>query len=107
MRCAVVMPSDKPRGVNQFKLRFGDQDPRSSWHDVQLDCAFDEKEPVRWGDVVHCVMLGTDNTDTGVREHSLVLRAVEGRQGVYRRAGVTDHPPLLFAGAPVVVVTII
>ncbi len=62
MRCAVVMP-DKTRGANQFKLRFDDQDRRRLWHMVRLDCAFDEKEPVRLGDVVHCVMLGVEPSE--------------------------------------------
>ena len=108
-RAVVTEPDDKLDG--HFTLAFGDQDRGAAWHDVNLDCAFDETEPVRWGDVVYCVLLGTDNRGGWIREESpgraLILREAEGRQGAYRRVGVSNHPLDLFAEAPVVVVTII
>jgi hypothetical protein len=109
MRHAVVTKSDDTDD-GYFRLRFGDEDCHDLWQDVNLDCAFDETEAVRPGDVVYCVLLGTDysNWRPGDKPgQSLILREAEGRQGVYRRVGVLSHPPDLFAEAPVAVVTII
>lgn len=73
-----------------------------------LDCPFDEKEPVCSGDVVCCVMVGSEKREDGELGHSLLLRAVGGRQGLYRRVGVImGHRLLLFAEAPVDIFTII
>ncbi|KAH6846942.1 hypothetical protein B0I37DRAFT_353739 [Chaetomium sp. MPI-CAGE-AT-0009] len=111
MRHAVITKSNEAN-EGHFLLRFGDEDCDDLLEQtVDLDCAFDETEPVRPGDVVYCVLLGTDidNSGWGQQEkgQSLVLREVEGREGVYRRVGVSSHPPDLFVEAPVAVVKII
>lgn len=111
MRRAVVTDPGHPI-TGYFLLKFGDDDCDDVGQRVDLDCAYDETEPVRPGDVVYCVLLGTGTSEERQEPEeklgrSLVLREVEGRQGVYRRVGVSGHPPDLFAEAPVAVVTII
>ncbi len=98
----------------RFRLKFSDclkgRCPR--WPMPSLDCPEEETDPIRTGDIVHCVLIGVENTmgspwEPPTAAMSLVLRQVEGRQGVYRRVGTVQHPPDLFVEAPVAVVTII
>ena len=104
----VIKPGDTFDGV--FMLRFGDQNRDHLWQSVGINCAFDGTEPMRPGDGVCCVLLGTDSSARRRGKEpgqSLILREAEGRQGVYRRLSVLNHPPNLFAEAPVAVITII
>jgi hypothetical protein len=104
-----VVPAEEPM-ANPFKLNFGSEARCSRWLSASLDCPLDKTELVRTGDSVHCVLVGTGGEPFGGDHVSfLVLRAVEGCPGVYRRIGVVtkQRPSSLFSEAPVAVVTIV
>jgi hypothetical protein len=102
-----VIPQCSPRPI-QHKLQFEGRVRDRYRQEARLDCPFDETEVIRTGDVVHCALIGADKSSLGVDvERLLVLRAGEGRPGVYQRVGIAEHSPGLFAEAPVAVATIV
>jgi hypothetical protein len=105
-RCVVVQEAGQAPGTpSMVRLDGRDEDDDEI---AMLDCSFDKTEPVRPGDVLDCVLIGAGTTVLGAGEHSLLLRAVDGRKGVYRRVGIVPLLPLFsFAKARVATFTII
>jgi hypothetical protein len=104
--CVVVAheAGEAPNVHSMVRLDGQDQDDEIA----MLDCPFDEKELVRPGDVLDCVLIGAGTTVVGAGEHSLLLRAVDGCEGVYQRVGIVPVlPPLSFANTRVATFTII